>query len=78
MVRDIIESFLYPDSVPYGDFMLWAFGEDYKNINFNSVDPICAWNKLHKDKLSLSLNRNPEKNLKKMIEVWRKNETQPT
>jgi len=77
MVRDVIESFLYPETLSYHNFMLWAFGEDYKCLNFNTDDPVLAWNKLHKNYVSLSSTGNPEENLNKMITLWKKHENQP-
>ena len=75
--RDIIESILYPENIKSEDFACWAFGEKYKTINFNSEEPVLAWNELHGDILKLYSYGSPEKDLKKMIDIWRKeNENQ--
>lgn len=49
-------------------FMLWALGEDYKIIKSHQVPEY--WNKLHGDKLTLSLTGNRKKDIEKMRKLY--------
>lgn len=63
---------LIPAEKELNDFGLWAFGEDYTQIE-NIFQLIQCWNYHHGKELHLSPNGELESDLVKMVELCREN-----
>lgn len=70
-IRGIIEDYLSDEEAE--EFAFFAFGESYKIINLDSIDPLILWNLKHGDLLKLDPRNSPRDDIPKMIEIWKNN-----
>lgn len=63
----ILESLLPHDQVE--KFAKWAWGPDFKN--YTVLEIFYSWNKRHKNILEIKINGKIEKDMIKMIEIWK-------
>lgn len=68
-VRWVIELLLDSDPKKVEEFAKFAWGEDYKEMNFPK-EAVPRWNERHSDKLELHMSGNPLQDIKKMIKIW--------
>ena len=70
-MRDTIEHFMKPmDEEELEDFALWAFGENFQELD-HSLKFMEAWNEIHGDDFLLRQDGVIEFDVPKMIQMWR-------